>query len=446
MPKRAPAIVFEDVAFSYSHRLPVFSNVSLTASSGEMVGLLGPNGAGKSTILHLAAGVLRPARGRLLIQGEPLPQLGRREVARRVAVVPQDFSVQFAYTVRQIAEMGRQPHTGRFGTLTASDHTVVEEALSVTGMLPLAERVFNELSGGERQRAMISLALAQDTPILLLDEPTAHLDIRHQIEVLDLLRRLNRDQGRTVLAALHDLNLAARFFPRLILFDHRVVADGPPAQVLEEGILARVYQTPVQVGILRGEEHLSVLPPGYVQHTAPAEETGRRASDRRGTVHVLAGGGSGELLMRSLADAHIPFTAGPLNAGDSDAALAGRLADLCFLEPPYAPVSEEGLKWAGEYMAAAAVILCPMPLGNGNATLLAAAHRAACRGVPVLLFEPAYMESEQASDFSAVAARDFSGLGVDKYKGLVGAGAHVVTTLSEVLSHIRALLRSPDVV
>src|SRR5262249_25066787 len=158
-----------------------------------------------------------------------------------------------------------------------------------------------------------------------------------------------------VLAALHDLNLAARYFPRLVLFAGRVVADGPPAQVLDEPTLSRIYQTPVQVGILRGEEHLSVLPPGYLNREAATASPAKGAAQSTllGYVHVVASGGSGELVMRALADADIEFVAGPLNVGDSDAALAERLAYLCILEPPFAPVSEQGLASAREHMLAA---------------------------------------------------------------------------------------------
>jgi iron complex transport system ATP-binding protein len=217
--RRREAIVFDDVSFAYSRGSgAVVDHVSLRIAAGDMVGLLGPNGAGKSTVLRLATRVLRPTGGRLLLQGDELGSLDRREIARRVAVVPQDFSVQFAYTVQQIVEMGRMPRIGTFGIVHSADHQAVLKALESTGMVSLAGRIFNELSGGEKQRALIALALAQDTPILLLDEPTAHLDIRHQIEVLELLRRLNRERGLAVLAALHDLNLAARYFPRLVLF------------------------------------------------------------------------------------------------------------------------------------------------------------------------------------------------------------------------------------
>ena len=342
-----------------------------------MVGLLGPNGAGKSTILKLAAGTLRPNAGRVCLLGDEASRLPRREAARRVAVVPQEFTVQFPYTVRQIVEMGRTPRLNLLGTLDADDHAAVDAALATTDIAHLADRVFNELSGGERQRVLLALALAQEGQILLLDEPTAHLDIRWQIETLELLRRLNAERGLTILAALHDLNLAARYFSRLILLNKRVVADGPPSRALEQELLGAVYGAAVTVGVLGGEEHLSVLPPGHTWKGASASTDGPPATPQ---VHVLAGGGMGALLLRALADASIPFSAGPLNVGDSDYALAERLAVSCIVEPPYAPISEAGLATAREAMRAAGVVLvCPIPARRRQ-------HRAAgcgARGGPV---------------------------------------------------------------
>jgi iron complex transport system ATP-binding protein len=252
----------EDVTFGYrgAGGPDILRGVTLRVRRGERVGLLGPNGAGKSTLLRLASGVLRPGSGRVLLAGAEVRALPRDEVARRVAVVPQDFSVRFAYTVRQLVELGRTAHAGSWGVLRAADRQVVARALAATDLDTLADRVFNELSGGERQRVLVAMALAQASPVVLLDEPTAHLDIRHQIEVLELLRRLNHERGLTVLAALHDLNLAARYFPRLVLFRNEIIADGPPAAVLDPALLSRVYETPVRVGRLAGETYLSVLP------------------------------------------------------------------------------------------------------------------------------------------------------------------------------------------
>jgi iron complex transport system ATP-binding protein len=334
--------------------------------------------------------------------------------------------------VRQIVEMGRTPRLNLLGTLGAEDHTAVDAALATTNITHLADRVFNELSGGERQRVLLALALAQEGHILLLDEPTAHLDIRWQIETLELLRRLNAERGLTILAALHDLNLAARYFSRLILLNKRVVADGPPSRALEQELLGAVYGAAVTVGVLGGEEHLSVLPPGHTWRGASANTDGASQTPR---VHVLAGGGTGALLLRALADAGIPFSAGPLNVGDSDYALAERLAVSCIVEPPYAPISDAGLAAAQEIMGAAATILiCPIPLGAGNVGLLDAALIAAQSGARLIVLEP---EMDGASDREAVLARvstrDYSGRGPDLYRALLEAGAQVATSPTRAL-------------
>jgi cobalamin transport system ATP-binding protein len=445
----APALELHRVTAGYGGE-PVLRALDLSVALGEMVALLGPNGAGKSTLLKVASGVLAPQGGQVTIAGVPLAKLRRGEVARRVAVVPQEFAVQFAYTVRQIVALGRMPHGGLLG-LSASaeaDEQAVERALAETRTAGLAEAVFNELSGGERQRVMLALALAQSAPLLLLDEPTAHLDIRHQIEALELLRRLNRERGLTVLAAMHDLNLAARYFPRLVLLDRRIVADGPPAAVLDARLLARVYQTPVRVGILPGETHLSVLPPPMA-----AEGTVPQAGDTRGgkapatsdqppRIHVIAGGGSGALLMRALADAGIAFTAGPLNAGDSDHALAVRLATSMLAEPPYAPISSEGLTEARARMDAATTLICPAPLGPGNIALIEAALDAQRAGRRVLLFEPelaldAATPEGRAALLAAVEARDYSGRGADLYAALLDTGVQVAVSVAQAVTNCR---------
>jgi cobalamin transport system ATP-binding protein len=425
------ALEFAAVSLAY-RRVLALDAVSFRVAPGEMVGLLGPNGAGKSTILKLAAGTLRPNAGHVCLLGDEASRLPRRAAARRVAMVPQEFTVQFPYTVRQIVEMGRTPRLRLLGTLGAEDRAAVESALATTEIAHLAGRAFQELSGGERQRVLLALALAQEGEILLLDEPTAHLDIRWQIETLELLRRLNAERGLTILAALHDLNLAARYFSRLILLNKRVVADGPPSRALERELLASVYGAAVTVGVLSGEEHLSVLPPGHTWQGASTSAGGTAPVAR---VHVLAGGGTGALLMRALADAVIPFSAGPLNIGDSDYALAERLAVACIVEPPYAPISDAGLAAAGEAMRAArAVLLCPLPLGAGNVALLDMARSAAQSGARVILLEPeAGSMPDREALLARVAARDYSGRGPALYRALLADGAEIAAMPTQAL-------------
>lgn len=213
-------------------------SVSLYARPGEMVGVVGPNGAGKSTLLRTVYRELRPAGGRVLLDGADVTRLARRRLAQRMAVVPQEHPAEFELTTRDIAAMGRAPHQHGLGRDGRGDDRIVMASLELVGMGKFAPIPFDRLSGGEKQRVLIARALAQEPALVVLDEPTNHLDMRHQLETLTLLRHL----GFTVLAALHDLNLAARFSDRLYVLEAgRVVTSGTPARVLTPELLFQVY-------------------------------------------------------------------------------------------------------------------------------------------------------------------------------------------------------------
>jgi len=325
--------------------------------------------------------------------------------------------------------------------------------MEAANIAPLADRVFNELSGGERQRVLVAMALAQQPRLLLLDEPTSHLDIKYQIDILELVSQLNRERGVTVIAAMHDLNLAARYFPRLLLFQRGIVADASPAEVLEPGLLSRVYGVNVQVGILRGAEHLSVLPPNS---QLPEDESEKQAQPQ---VHVMAGGGSGELIMRALADAHVPFVAGALNIGDSDHTLALRLASQVITEQPYAPISPAALEQVRTSLERVALlIICPMPIGPGNLALLQEAVVAARRGLRILLLAPALQDNlpepekavltaDDMLQRTGIAARDYTaGEGVKLVSELLQTGAVVVGSVGEAVEILKnyAILAGKD--
>ncbi len=438
-----PLLDMPGITFGYN-RQPLLYDVHFQVRAGEMVGLLGPNGSGKTTLLRLISGVLRPQQGVVMLDGRDSRAWGRREVARRVAVVPQEMHVPFAFSVEELVGLGRTPYVRLLGSHTKEDQNIVRGALQAADIETLAGRIFNELSGGERQRVMVAMALAQRPALLLLDEPTSHLDIKYQIELLELVQKLNRETGVTVIAAMHDLNLAARYFPRLVLFQRGIVADATPAEVLEPHLLRRVYGINVQVGILRGAEHISILPPG---NDAVAGDEQHAMQPR---VHVMAGGGSGELLMRALADARIPFSAGALNIGDSDHTLALRLAQDVITEQPYSPISPAVLEEVRLRLAQVTVlILCPVPVGPGNLSLLREAVEAAQRGMITLLLAPVALTDGNASAGTltdedtllrqtGIEVRDYTGgEGVKAIRALLQCGARVVNNVKEVVEVAR---------
>jgi iron complex transport system ATP-binding protein len=243
-----------DVAFAYPRperlraRRFAFHAVSFAVEAGEVFGIIGPNSAGKTSLLRLLTRVLTPSRGDILLDGRPVRTLAHWALAREVAVVPQEAPRPFPFTVEQLVMMGRFPHgPGRFFE-TAEDVAVAREAMAATDTLPLAPLPLEELSGGERQRAMLARALAQQPRLLVLDEPTSHLDLRYQAETAELLRRLNRERGVTILLVSHDLNLAAELCDRLLLLhDGTVARVGTPGEVLEPSLLERVFECRVVV-------------------------------------------------------------------------------------------------------------------------------------------------------------------------------------------------------
>lgn len=236
-----------EVSFSWPGR-PVLREISLAIEPGEFVGLLGPNGSGKSTLLRLIAGGLRPAGGELRVAGLVPGRGSRAALARRVALVAQSPILPAGFTVAELALLGRLPHLRPFQAEGAADYAATHRALVAAECLDLAGRRPDELSGGERQRAALARALAQEPSILLLDEPTAHLDPGVSQEIMGMLGRLNRDEGLTVLAACHDINLAAATCPRLLLLHGgRIIADGPPEAVITPALLRLAYGYETQV-------------------------------------------------------------------------------------------------------------------------------------------------------------------------------------------------------
>ncbi len=258
------------VSYTYNRRTGVepvnaVCDVSVRIQRGSLTGLIGPNGCGKTTLLKLLAGVLAPDSGLVALDGRDLAGMSRRTVARRIAVVPQETHPAFEYSVIEMALMGRHPHLGPFQLEGPDDLAIAYEALAATGTAQLAERSYMTLSGGEKQRVVIASALTQTPEVLLLDEPTASLDLGFQIEIGLLLRRLNQERSATMVMATHDLNLAASLCDTLVLMRNgRVLASGNTREVLTSAMVRQLYDVEADVRVHELAGHLTVVPLGRI--------------------------------------------------------------------------------------------------------------------------------------------------------------------------------------
>lgn len=412
----------QDLTAGYADR-PVLRGVTLKLQRAEFVGLIGPNGAGKSTLLRALTRSMPLQGGTVNLDGDPIHRLSAREIARRIALVPQTEPTLFEFTVREVVLMGRHPHVhGLFGE-KEEDFAIAARAMAATDTLHLADRPITALSGGEHRRALIARALAQNTPTLLLDEPTAHLDITHQTDLLSLVRRLSERDGTAVLTALHDLNLAAEFCDRLILLaDGRIQADGSPEEVMTAENLQNAYGVSVQIGRnpVSGRPFLLPSPP-----------ISRQAGEETLKVHVICGGGTGLMIFTPLLRQGFQLTAGVLNRLDSDEDAAVALDIEHVSEAPYSPISRESLEACSRLIRGADVILITeVPFGKGNLANLDLALEAQAEGKPVFLLGE-----------SAIESRDFTGnQAVQRWNQLLAQGAQSLKSVSEVERKLRALV------
>jgi len=238
---------FKHVSSGYNN-IEVLNDVSFEIAKGDFTGIIGPNGSGKTTLLRAATKIIKPFKGEIFLEGKNLADMSLKELAAIMAVVPQDTAFMFPFRVIDVVLMGRTPYMKRFGFESKEDLKIVLDALEFVDVLHLKDRFIDELSGGERQRVIIAKAIAQEPRILLLDEPTTHLDISHQVQIFDLLKRMNKESGLTIVSILHDLNLASDYCDKLILLNNGMIkSKGSPSEVLDYKTIEEVYKTVVIV-------------------------------------------------------------------------------------------------------------------------------------------------------------------------------------------------------
>lgn len=241
------SITAEQIFFRYAHQW-VIENLSFHVEDGDFWGIIGPNGSGKTTLLKMIYGLFTPSRGRVFIDGDELRRMKRRNIAKKIAVVPQEHQISFPFTSLEVVLMGRSPYLGRLQFESKHDFGVAERAMRLTDTLHIARRPIDELSGGERQRVFIARALAQEPEIILFDEPTSNLDINHQVEFYELISRLNREKRLTILAVSHDINLASEYCRKILLLKRgRIFKMGSPREVVVAEHISRVYGSRVLV-------------------------------------------------------------------------------------------------------------------------------------------------------------------------------------------------------
>ncbi len=366
----------KDLVAGYQTR-DVLKEIQLRVDEHMFIGILGPNGSGKSTFLQVLARSLKPTSGSVLISGTDLESLPFRDFGRTVGYVPQENSIPFSYTVREIVMMGRNPHIPRFRAPGFEDERAVNEALTITGVMEFADRSITSLSGGERQRVLIARALAQQVDILLLDEPFAHIDLHHQYELISQIRDSVRGK-KAVIGVFHDINLAAVYCDHiLLLVDGVVRAFGSPRDVLTVENLEKVFKINPYIG----ENPMNGAPFVFVMDEVRTEKANLQM------IVLISGAGTGACLMTALRRSGYLVRCGVLSEQDSDYFVAKNLGIEAISEPPFSKISLEHEEELADLISKAdRVIVTSMPVGWGNYPNLKVLERIG--GERVILYLP----------------------------------------------------------
>lgn len=327
----------------------VISDVNIAGLKGQIICLLGPNGAGKSTILRTLAGILAPIKGYISIDGKDLKTIKKKEISKKMALVLTDSINPGMMTVKELVSMGRTPYTNFLGKLTKEDKEIVEHAIQSVEATKLADRYYDELSDGEKQKVMIARALVQDPELIILDEPTSHLDIKHKIEVIRVLQRLVQEKNITVVLSLHDIDLAIKGCQTVLMINNgKVIAQGSPEDIIQNGTIQTLYD-------IKGAK--------YNELFGSVELCGLKNND----IFVTGGNGTGIPIYRALARQGFGIVTGVLHENDADTQIARIICNQCITEEAFQTIKEETLYDAMRYVRNAKYVVdTGFPVGIGN--------------------------------------------------------------------------------
>lgn len=349
-------LIVNDLSFRFGSK-EVLKNINMNIKPGAFISIIGPNGSGKSTFLKIISTYLKPQKGIILLGSEEISKLSRKETSKKISVVPQNTSLEFDFKVKDIVMMGRHPYIDRLRGETVDDIRIVEKAMLYTNIMMLSDRMFNELSGGEKQRVILAQALAQEPKILLLDEPVSHLDLQHQVEILDLIKKMSISEALTVIAVLHDLNMASVYSDYIVMLkEGSILYEGEPEIVLNHKNIAKVFNIDVYIN----DNPMTGKPYIYTLSSIPKPE-------HKTKIHIICGGGSGLDLIRALSSQGFSLTTGVLNIGDSDWAISKEYQLDIAEEIPFVKISQNAYKKNKELILNADVIvLMPIYFSNAN--------------------------------------------------------------------------------
>ncbi len=410
-------LTIDDIDCAYGS-VEILKDINFKVKSGQFLGILGPNGSGKTTLLKSISKVLKPKKGAILIDDKDIYKMKNLDLAKQMAVVPQISPVSFDFTSLEVVLMGRNPHMTRFKMEGKSDLDIAKNAMKLTRTWEFADRPITELSGGERQRVIIARALTQEPKILLLDEPTTHLDISNQLEILDLIKNLSVEKNLLVVAVFHDFNLAARYCDSIILMKAGKIVDvGDADETLTSKNVKEVFnvETIVKKHPITGQLHMIPISRPLIQKKKTL------------VVHVISGCGTGSSIMKTLLDEGYRVTAGVLNLLDTDQETAQLLSIPTTNEAPFSPITKEAHEANLQMISKADVlVVTPTQFGEGNLRNLDAADETLKKGLPTVLLED-----------GPISERDFTNGKATKFiEKLKTNGAVTVKSIKELVSFL----------